>query len=77
MMYGWFRRWRAQRTGQRCCDCGTPLSPGAGVSVVHGWRMEGDPRRRCWTCEMTWQVTVDQRLACREAARQRIQGEEA
>jgi len=61
-MCAWFRRWRERRTGQRCCDCGTPLSPGAGVSVVHGWRMEGDPRRRCRPChERYWTACVTRR----------------
>lgn len=58
---GWRKR-RERARGLRCCDCGTPLPSGAGVSVVHGWDMDGDPRWRCRPChERYWTVRVARR----------------
>jgi len=64
-MFGWYRRWRERARGLRCCDCGAPLSGNAGVpseSVIHGWDMDGDPRRRCLPChERDWRARVARR----------------
>jgi len=64
-MIRWWRQWRERARGLRCCDCAVLLGGTAGVpseSVIHGWDMDGDPRRRCRPChERDWRARIARR----------------